>query len=74
MAHAGSDLNFSASLDNNARTNYGAINLTQRETLGTVETHSDTTPLITISSATRTTENDNNRTKYEIEFEEQENL
>ena len=69
MAHAGSDLNF-----NNAHTNYGATNLTRRETLGTVEAHSDSAPLISLSSGTQTTKNDNTLTKYEIEFEEQENL
>ena len=61
VVSAESDL--SASLDNNPRTNYGAVKVTSRETLGTVGQHSDNTPLIL--SGSRTT--GNNVAKYEEE-------
>ena len=67
MAREDSDLNFSASLDNNARTYYGATNVTLRETLGTVGRHSDTTPLMPFGSQTT----GNNETKYDVDQETQ---
>ena len=65
MAREESDLNFSASLDNNTRINYGAVKVTSRETFGTVGRHTDSTPLI--PSGSQTTRS--NETKYVMEQE-----
>ena len=55
-------------LDNNAHTKYGAANVTLRETLSTVETHSDSTPLISLPFGSQST--GSNETKYEVEEQE----
>ena len=59
--------NFSASLDNSARPNYGAVKVTLHETLDTVRRHTDKTPLMPLGSQTT----GNSETKYEVEHETQ---
>ena len=63
MAREESDL--STSLDNSTHANYGAVKVTSCETLGTVGTHTDSTPLI--PSGSQTTRS--NETKYVMEQE-----
>ena len=65
MAHAECDVNFSASLDNNTRANYGAVNVTLHETLDTVQRPTDKTPLMPSGSQTT----GNNETIYVVEQE-----
>lgn len=66
LAHTDSESNLSIS---NVHTDYGATNVRRRETLGTIGTHTDTTPLNTVSSGVKYT--GSNQVLFEYEEEQQ---